>query len=71
MHRRAERRRLQTLFLKNPEEALRLGYSGTRAKQVKGEIGEINEGQLMLKHEVEQAPLDKLGQTIEIDLSNC
>ena len=49
MYRRAERRKLQTLFLKNPQEALRLGYASTKAKAIKGEIGEINDKQLALK----------------------
>ena len=49
MYRRAERRKLQTLFLKNPAEALRLGYASTKAKAIKGEIGEINDKQLALK----------------------
>jgi hypothetical protein len=49
MLRRAERRKLQTLFLKNPEEAMRLGYATTKARAIKGEIGEINDKQLALK----------------------
>jgi hypothetical protein len=43
MLRRAERRKLQALFLKNPDEAIKLGYASTKAKAIKGEIGEIND----------------------------
>jgi hypothetical protein len=49
MMRRAERKRLQTLFLTNPAEALKLGYASTKAKAIKGEVGEINDKQLALK----------------------
>jgi len=49
MLRRAERRKLQTLFLKNPDEAIKLGYASTKAKAIKGEIGEINDKQMALK----------------------
>ncbi len=57
MLRRAERRKLQALFLRDPQQALRLGYATTKARAIKGEIGEINEMQLALKQEVEEAPL--------------
>ena len=43
MVRRAERRKLQALFLKDPQAALRLGYAATKARALKGEVGEINE----------------------------
>jgi len=31
------------MFLKSPEEAIKLGYASTKAKAIKGEIGEIND----------------------------
>ena len=71
MMRRAERKRLQTLFIKNPAEALKLGYASTRAKAIKGEIGEINDKQLALKQEVEEAPLTQDGLTIDLDLGQA
>lgn len=68
MLRRAERRKLQTLFLKNPDEAIKLGYASTKAKAIKGEIGEINDKQMALKQEVEDAPLTPDGLSIDLEL---
>ncbi len=36
MFRRADRRKLRTLFLKNPADALKLGYASIKAKAIKG-----------------------------------
>lgn len=47
---------------------MRLGYATTKARAIKGEIGEINDKQLALKQEVEDAPLTNDGMSIDIDL---